>query len=204
MVRIAATALLLVLGLCGGAWADIYSYTAPDGSVTLSNVPADDRYTVLVPSAQARAAAPLPAPRPPSAAGNAGAYADLIEQVARASGVDSALLHAVVSVESRYNASAVSKKGAVGLMQLMPATARRYGVADAFDPLQNLQGGARYLRDLLRLFGNDLELAIAAYNAGENAVLKHGNRVPPYDETRRYVPQVLDSYQRLQAAAGPA
>jgi len=83
-------------------------------------------------------------------------------------------------------------------MQLMPQTAKRYGVADAFDPLQNLDGGARYLRDLLRLFNNNTSLALAAYNAGEHAVMKHGNRIPPYRETLNYVPRVLDLYQRYR------
>ena len=110
----------------------------------------------------------------------------------------SSRLHALVAVESRYDARAVSGKGALGLMQLMPQTARRYGVADAFDPRQNLQGGARYLRDLLRLFDNDLRLALAAYNAVEHAVMKHGNRIPPYGETLRYVPLVLDFYARYR------
>ena len=93
----------------------------------------------------------------------------------------------------------MSKKGALGLMQLMPQTAKRYGVIDALDPLQNLDGGAHYLRDLLRMFNNDVSLALAAYNAGEQAVVKHGNRIPPYRETLHYVPQVLDFYQRYQA-----
>jgi soluble lytic murein transglycosylase-like protein len=92
----------------------------------------------------------------------------------------------------------VSGKGAAGLMQLMPDTAKRYGVADRFDPRQNLEGGARYLRDLLRLFDNNVSLALAAYNAGENAVARYGNRIPPYRETLNYVPRVLDFYQRYQ------
>jgi soluble lytic murein transglycosylase-like protein len=84
-------------------------------------------------------------------------------------------------------------------MQLMPQTAKRYGVADAFDPRQNLDGGARYLKDLLQMFDNDVSLALAAYNAGEHAVAKYGNRIPPYRETLQYVPRVLDFYQRYQA-----
>jgi soluble lytic murein transglycosylase-like protein len=83
-------------------------------------------------------------------------------------------------------------------MQLMPQTAKRYGVADAFDPRQNLDGGARYLRDLLRMFNNNQSLALAAYNAGEHAVTKHGNRIPPYRETLHYVPRVLEFYQRYR------
>jgi soluble lytic murein transglycosylase-like protein len=106
----------------------------------------------------------------------------VVEEVSRAYGLESALLHAVISVESSYNPKAVSKAGAAGLMQLMPGTAKRYGVADAFDPAQNLRGGANYLRDLLKLFDSDVSLALAAFNAGEDAVMRYGNRIP-YRET---------------------
>jgi soluble lytic murein transglycosylase-like protein len=192
----------LVFGLClyRQGWADIYAYTAPDGAVSLSNVPTDEGYTVLI-------AEPTPAaPAMPAAAVRKGkaslarkaGYDQLVDEVSRTYGLESALLHAVISVESSYNPKAVSRKGASGLMQLMPATAKRYGVADAFDPLQNLNGGARYLRDLLRMFDNNTSLALAAYNAGEHAVAKHGNRIPPYRETLHYVPRVMDFYQRYQ------
>jgi soluble lytic murein transglycosylase-like protein len=92
----------------------------------------------------------------------------------------------------------VSHKGAVGLMQLMPQTARRYGVRNMYDPAQNIQGGARYLRDLMGKFNNDLPLVLAAYNAGEDAIAQHGNRIPPYRETRSYVPRVLNFYRQYQ------
>jgi soluble lytic murein transglycosylase-like protein len=198
----AATGLLLGLLLWRPGWADIYVYTAPDGAVSLSNVPTDDRYAVLVASQQPDvAAAPVAKAAKPGPARKA-RYDKVVEEVSRAYGLESALLHAVISVESSYNPKAVSNKGAAGLMQLMPGTAKRYGVADAFDPLQNLSGGAKYLRDLLNLFDSDVSLALAAYNAGENAVMKHGNRIPPYRETLRYVPKVLDYYQRYRAAAG--
>jgi hypothetical protein len=178
-------------------WADIYSFTADDGTVSLSNVPTDARYTLLIGDSGPVIAKtkPIAARKGKSSLAGAG-YDEAIEDVSRAYGLESALLHAVISVESGYNPKAVSGKGAVGLMQLMPQTAKRYGVADAFDPRQNLDGGARYLRDLLRMFNNDVSLALAAYNAGEQAVIKHGNRIPPYSETLRYVPQVLDFYQR--------
>jgi soluble lytic murein transglycosylase-like protein len=197
---IAASLLLLGCSLCGPGWANIYAYTAEDGSVSLSNVPTDARFTLLV---------GVPAPARP-AVGRRGksdsakastrvvGYDTIVDEVSRVYGLESALLHAVISVESRYNPKAVSKKGAIGLMQLMPDTARRYGVSDAFDPRQNLNGGAQYLRDLLRMFDNDVSLALAAYNAGENAVMRHGNRIPPYGETQRYVPMVLDLYKRFQ------
>lgn len=120
--------------------------------------------------------------------------APMIQQVADANGLAPALVHAVVRVESAYRSNAVSNKGAVGLMQLMPATAERYGVTDRHDPAQNLRGGTRYLRDLLAMFDNDLQLALAAYNAGENAVVRYGNAIPPYDETRQYVRKVIEHY----------
>ncbi len=196
-----ASVLLLVNGLSQPARADIYAYTADDGAVLLSNVPTDDRYTVLVaaPRQGVAPAAPATAAREPKTglAGKTG-FDRVVDQVSRTHGLESALLHAVISVESGYNPKAVSAKGATGLMQLMPQTARRYGVADAFDPLQNLNGGAQYLKDLLRMFNNDTSLALAAYNAGEHAVTKHGNRIPPYRETLHYVPRVLDFYQRYR------
>jgi soluble lytic murein transglycosylase-like protein len=123
-------------------------------------------------------------------------YVPLVAQAAADTGLPEDLLHAVIQAESNYNHLAVSPKGATGLMQLMPATARQYGVADAREPAANLLGGARYLRDLLAQFNNDLTVALAAYNAGPGAVQKNGNAIPPYAETRRYVPKVLDLYQR--------
>lgn len=125
-------------------------------------------------------------------------YTDLVDQAAHRYALDSALLHAVITAESAYNPYAVSRKGALGLMQLMPATARRYGVNDAYDPEENVHGGAHYLRDLLEMFDANLRLALAAYNAGENAVLKYGNRIPPYEETRNYVVKVMDYYRQYR------
>ena len=121
---------------------------------------------------------------------------DLIREVAQAQDVSPQLLHAVVAVESGFDPKAVSRKGAVGLMQLMPDTARRFKVADPFDARQNLAGGATYLKWLLEKFGGDVQLALAGYNAGENAVVRAGFRIPPYEETRAYVPRVLKHMQR--------
>ncbi len=126
-------------------------------------------------------------------------YDELIDQVANEHGVDSALVRAVVQAESAFKPDAVSVKGATGLMQLMPATAKRYGVSDRNDPVQNVNGGVRYLRDLLDMFGQNLALAVAAYNAGEGAVMKHRG-IPPYSETQHYVRKVmrlLRMYQRM-------
>lgn len=124
-------------------------------------------------------------------------FAPIISATAAKYGLDAQLLHAVIRAESGYNPVALSRKGAVGLMQLMPATALRYGVRDRHDPADNIEGGARYLSDLLRLFGPaNMKLAIAAYNAGENAVIRHGNKIPPYPETQEYVTRVLGHYYR--------
>ncbi len=115
---------------------------------------------------------------------------EIVAAAARRHGLDPALVLAVVSVESGFRPAAVSPKGAQGLMQLMPKTAASLGVEDAFDPAQNLDGGARHLGQLLTLYGGDLTRALAAYNAGEGAVERHGG-VPPYRETRAYVKKVL-------------
>jgi soluble lytic murein transglycosylase-like protein len=123
-------------------------------------------------------------------------FTPLIREIAERHQLQPALIHAVVQAESAYDPKALSKKGARGLMQLMPATAARYAVSDTWNPKQNLEGGVRYLKDLLAMFKNDLTLAIAAYNAGENAVKRAGNKVPPYAETQRYVRKVLGFYRQ--------
>ena len=146
-------------------------------------------------------------------------YAGEIAAAALQAGLDPALVHALIEVESAYRADAVSEKGARGLMQVMPDTARRFGVADAGEPRPNLLAGTRYLRYLLDRFDQRLELALAAYNAGEGAVAKYADNIPPYPETRRYVPAVLSRFKewrsmpadridyaagtRLSAAAAP-
>jgi soluble lytic murein transglycosylase-like protein len=125
----------------------------------------------------------------------------LVEQTARRHGLDPALVLAVVSVESAFRPEAVSPKGAQGLMQLMPRTAASLGVEDAFDPGQNVDAGVRHLEALVRQYGGDLTRALAAYNAGQGAVARHGG-VPPYRETRAYVRRVLERY-RAQKAKTP-
>jgi soluble lytic murein transglycosylase-like protein len=124
----------------------------------------------------------------------------LVEQAARRHGLDPALVLAVVSVESGFKPQAVSPKGAQGLMQLMPRTAASLGVEDALDPEQNVDAGVRHLESLVRLYGGDLTRALAAYNAGQGAVARHGG-VPPYRETRTYVRKVLERYRARQAKA---
>ncbi|HKQ08080.1 MAG TPA: lytic transglycosylase domain-containing protein [Blastocatellia bacterium] len=109
-------------------------------------------------------------------------------------GIDPYLIYCVIHQESGFRLTAVSGKGAQGLMQLMPATAARYGVANAYDPAQSIKGGTRYLRDLLDMFDGKVDLTLAAYNAGEGAVMKYGNRIPPYQETRDYVRNIIARY----------
>ncbi len=131
-------------------------------------------------------------------------FAVEIHSAARQAALDPALVHALIYVESRYNPTARSPKGAIGLMQLMPGTASRYGVTRALHaPEANLRAGTRYLSELLTMFDNRLDLALAAYNAGENAVRRHGMRIPPYRETRDYVPAVLAAYNELKEAPPP-
>ncbi|MBS1130191.1 MAG: Lytic transglycosylase, catalytic [Proteobacteria bacterium] len=188
------------LPLAASASGAIYGFVDEDGVERFSNVPDDRRYKLVLTDRLAPATAALQVPR--------GVFAlpfeqrpfhGAIHEASRSTGVDAALLHAVISVESGYRERAVSAKGASGLMQLMPATARRYGLVNLQDPVENIRAGARYLRDLLALFDNDIELALAAYNAGENAVLRFGRRIPPYGETKRYVPLVMAHYQRISA-----
>ncbi len=124
-----------------------------------------------------------------------GAYDGLIESVAVAEGVDVDLVHAVITMESRYDRLARSPRGAQGLMQLMPETAARYAVSDPFDPAENIRGGTRHLRFLLEKFVGRVRLALAAYHAGEGAVLRHQG-VPPFRETQHYISCVLAHYSR--------
>lgn len=122
----------------------------------------------------------------------------MIEAAARRQRLPTALVHAVIRAESAFREDAVSHKGAIGLMQLMPATATQLGVHDPYDARQNVDGGTRYLRQLIDRFDRDLRLALAAYNAGENAVASYGNRVPPYPETQDYVAKVLTFYKEYR------
>jgi soluble lytic murein transglycosylase-like protein len=193
--------ILILIGfwLVRSAWANIYAFSSDDGVVNVSNVPSDSRYTVLIPSQQEVAPPVAVIARTQAKFANKVQYNQLVAEVARTYGLDSALLHAVISVESSYIPDAVSRKGAAGLMQLMPQTAKRYDVVNPLDPVQNLHGGAKCLRDLMKTFNNDINLTLAAYNAGKRAVVKHGNSIPPFRETRKYVPRVLAYYRRYQS-----
>jgi soluble lytic murein transglycosylase-like protein len=183
---------LLAAGGGGLAHADIYSFVDSAGVTHFTNVPVDGRYRLLLATPPEERAA-----RPEKWLAKSAEFDLYIERAARSQSVHPELVRAVIVVESAFNPHAVSKRGAVGLMQLRPATARRYGVADAFDPEQNISAGVHYLRDLLTRYGNNLELTLAAYNAGEDAVERYGHSIPPFAETRHYVPTVLRIYRSL-------
>ena len=191
---------LLFINCASVAHADIFGYTDATGALVLSDVKTDNRYALLLQTEIEQ----NPLLAVPFAGGrinweNQKRFAPLVAQAARAYQLDEALLHAVISTESGYEPRALSPKGAIGLMQVMPATGKRFGVANLNDPSKNIDAGARYLRVLLRQFDNDLSLVLAAYNAGENAVIRHGRQIPPYRETRQYVPRVLALYKKFQA-----
>ncbi len=182
------------------ARADIYAYTDDAGTAHYSNVPVDSRYVLILKAAPEEGGVAATTPRQIGSRWRARAagFGPMIDRVAARTALQPALLRAIIAVESAFNPQAVSRAGAQGLMQLHPTTARRYGVGNAFDPEQNVSGGARYLADLLRRYNNNLELALAAYNAGEDAVDRHGQQIPPYRETREYVPAVIRLYRELQ------
>lgn len=189
------TGIVLYL-LPAAAGADIYHGIDNDGVPSYSDRPRTG-YDPYLPVDDLPGASLMRKQSPASFGHGMRKHAPLIATVAAATGLEPALLHAIVQVESGYDATAVSPKGAIGLMQLMPATARQLGVADPRNPLDNLRGGARYLQRLKSEFGGNLSLALAAYNAGEGAVRAHAYRVPPYAETTAYVTAVLRRYEAL-------
>ncbi|HTD89913.1 MAG TPA: lytic transglycosylase domain-containing protein [Burkholderiales bacterium] len=212
VLAVAVAAMTLLSAPCA---ADIWGYVDDNGVAYLSDHQVNERYLLFkkeAPRPQVETFTPPVLERSMSSgtpmqvnAALQAQIAPLIARVAREYNLDASLLHAIITVESGYNPQAKSPAGAIGLMQLMPDTAARYAVKNIWDPLENLHGGARYLRDLLVLFKNNLDLTLAAYNAGERAVMQAGNKIPPYAETRAYVPSVLtqyDHYNRTSAASG--
>jgi soluble lytic murein transglycosylase-like protein len=173
----------------------IYSYVDEQGTRHFTDVPDNNRYRLLVLSTQDRTHS---GDRYDSQLlSRATQYDSIIEHAALSAAVEPNLLRAVIVVESGFNSRALSKRGAVGLMQLMPATASRFGVSNPYDPRENVHGGARYLKFLIDRFGNNVRLALAAYNAGEEAVDRNGGQIPPFTETMAYVPRVLKIYRML-------
>jgi soluble lytic murein transglycosylase-like protein len=190
----AATTLLLLLG-AERAQAQIYTRRNANGVVEATNAPDSPDFRLTYPGKGT-----LIHSRGFRRIRYDGRYDSHILDAAASHGVSEQLVKAVIAQESEFDPMAVSSKGARGLMQLMPATARRFGVADSFDARQNIFGGVQYLRFLLNMFGGDVALALAGYNAGENAVVRHGG-VPPYRETRNYVQRIQES---LSGGAGGA
>jgi soluble lytic murein transglycosylase-like protein len=211
----ARTASLFVLGVALGcsvqvAHADIYGYVDEDGRTHVSNQRLNERYQLIqripAPAATTRTTGKAPnvlaepgANLPKINSADRNKYVPLIKHVAQRYQVEAALIHAVISAESAYDPRAVSPRGASGLMQLMPDTAQQYGVLNIYDPRQNVIAGTKHLRYLMKVFDNDVALALAAYNAGHNAVMKYGRAIPPFPETRTYVPRVLGYYRKYQA-----
>jgi hypothetical protein len=224
--RRAQWALVAVVSWMALAWplaaaADIYVLVEPDGTKRFSNQPDDPRYRLFLREpdgyqlkpARVLGAARNPGDyrlRNPAARWNlynnpllkGRPYQQQVQTAAKQHEVDPALVHAVIAAESGYNPKAVSNKGAIGLMQIMPDTGRRFGAKtkDLYSPGENIAVGVRYLAELIEMFDGDIVLAIASYNAGENAVIRFGRKVPPYPETRAYVPRVLRYYESLKPA----
>ena len=205
------TKLVIVVGLAASllgpvqqAQAQIFAGVSATGAVVLSNIATDEARTVVVTASHLAA----PASRTVSGPARAGAasappkaFEPFILEASVASRLPAELIHAVIRAESNYNPRALSGKGAQGLMQLMPATARRFGSINSLDPRDNILTGSRYLRWLMDYFNQNIELAVAAYNAGEGAVVKAGHKIPPYPETQKYVPKVLLHYRQASGVA---
>jgi len=180
------------------AKADIYVDLSQTDEISIGNITEEQNYTFKIEEPV------LPIASPKLAAMNKNGSEDNtnlpfnseVISAANMTGIEPALIHAVIAVESKHNPYAQSIKGAYGLMQLMPETSRRFNVLDKKNPKQNILAGAQYLRELLKLFNGDLKLSLAAYNAGPAAVLRFGGKIPPYKETVNYVPKVLKYYKQ--------
>tara|TARA_B110000116_G_C16702124_1_gene520337 strand:- start:147 stop:746 length:600 start_codon:yes stop_codon:yes gene_type:complete len=187
----------VLLMLSVSSQAGVYKHVDKQGRVSYTDTPPHDGYVRLNKSWKGWTLS-----RPDSGGGygnykrNKKRYSVYVDAAATRYNVDKPLVHAIIHAESYYNPVAVSSAGAVGLMQLMPATAKRFGVNDRQNPEQNINGGVRYFSELMALFKGDLSLSLAAYNAGENAVKRYG-RIPPYPETQNYVRKVLKLYSRF-------
>lgn len=160
--------------------ADIYKYVDSDGVIHFTNVPTDNRFSLFL-SEKSISLAREDFYR----------FDQFISKAADKYDIEFELIKAVIKVESDFNSLAVSRKGARGLMQLMPATAKELKVKNSFDPVENIDAGTRYLKSLLGQFNGNLSLALAAYNAGKDAVIKNRKQIPPYKETREYVQKVI-------------
>jgi soluble lytic murein transglycosylase len=184
---LARFALLSLLVLPAVGLADVYVFRDQDGVLNFTNVPTHGGYRrVMRDGAQ-----------PPASVSRPVDYDEAIRLASDRHSIDADLVRAVIKAESDFNSNARSSKGAMGLMQLMPDTARLHNVLNAFDPVDNIEGGVRHLRMLLERYQGDLRLSLAAYNAGSGAVEKHGG-IPPFAETREYVRRVLRFYEAFR------
>ncbi|WP_432459364.1 MULTISPECIES: lytic transglycosylase domain-containing protein [unclassified Agarivorans] len=185
--------LLISLIVSFSSYADVWFYQDQQGVMHFSQEKKDSKWRLLMrtPEAFAKPKSIVQAPNPL----NNNAYQQLIIDTAKRYNLDPALIHAIIATESNYKNNAVSRSGAMGLMQLMPATAKRFSVTDPFVPEQNIEAGSRYLRWLLDEF-QSLQLALAAYNSGENTVKRYGFKIPPYQETQDYVRKVIKRYKQ--------
>ncbi len=177
----------------GTSYGGIYKWVDENGVIHFTNCPRDSRFTLYIRESNEDVDGEEPSSNHLPLKGQ-NLFDSLIEEYSRKHNIDSALIKAMIRVESGFNPLAVSRKGAMGLMQLMPQTARRMNVMNVFDPRENIEGGIRYFKYLLSLFNNDLRLSLAAYNAGEN-VVSELRSIPPYRETIDYVRKVLTYYQ---------
>jgi soluble lytic murein transglycosylase-like protein len=190
MTRFSSLARLLILGLFvfpATGLADVYAFRDKDGVLHFTNAPTHGGYRRVM-----RDGAP-----PRASVSVLGDYDEAIRSASDRHSIDADLVRAVIKAESDFNSNARSRKGAMGLMQLMPDTARLHNVLNAFDPVDNIEGGVRHLRMLLERYQGDLTLSLAAYNAGSGAVEKHGG-IPPFAETREYVRRVLRFYEAFR------
>lgn len=194
---------MCLFALSNEARSDIYMYTDEAGTKSFSNVPTDERYVLTLRTEKVYAQDNTVPQEGKSGMGiQHQKFSNQIRRAATDYHLDASLLHAVIATESGFNVNAVSKKGAMGLMQLMPETAQRFGAINPFDPEQNIRAGAQYLNTLIFRFNNDLHLALAAYNSGEANVVKYGRRIPPFPETEVYVPKVMGLYRKYSVKSG--
>lgn len=184
---------LQLMFFTGTSYGGIYKWVDENGVIHFTNCPRDSRFTLYIRESKEDVGEPGPSSLPLPLKGQ-DQFDSLIEEFSRKYNVDFALVKAMIRVESGFNPLAVSRKGAMGLMQLMPETAQRMNVVNVFNPRENIEGGIRYFRYLLSLFNNDLRLSLAAYNAGEN-IVSELRSIPPYRETIDYVRKVLTYYQ---------
>ena len=173
--------------------ADIYRYVDGEGVIHYSNIQPDEKFTLYLREGP-KAGPRTQAPAIPGASWMTG----YVDRFSRANDLPPALVHAIIKAESNGQRKAVSRKGAMGVMQLMPFTSKRLRVADPFDPIENIEGGIKYIKELLVTFEGNLTNTVAAYNAGPAAVRKYGG-IPPYQETRLYVRRVMDLYRQYSA-----